>query len=324
MKALWMMFLLIPSIAGATLTLDGTDVVDSQTGYRWRQLSETQGMTSGEALAANTGYRLASKTDVCTVMSYLGTCTEETVLSSADASVAANMTSLFGVSLLAFASYNGGAVIFGTAPTGGSGFQFFTQLTGFNVGVFILFDALSPDTDSDGVFDFQDNCPAVSNAGQEDTDSNGKGDACNTAEDPDGDEWEIDNCPSDANNQTDTDGDGRGDACDTFPLNADNEYAQCLADLDSALNTPLLFSAFFVPDPDADGACQDLCPDSYGETDQEGCSLEQFCAKQEVMTTTGKQTCRKLDWRNDEPTMGEAERDCNYYMVSGVYQCLPN
>ena len=41
----------------------------------------------------------------------------------------------------------------------------------------------TPDTDSDGIFDFADNCPKVANADQKDTDGDGVGDVC-------------DNCPN--------------------------------------------------------------------------------------------------------------------------------
>jgi cysteine-rich repeat protein len=59
-----------------------------------------------------------------------------------------------------------------------------------------------PDTDGDGVTDYSDNCPTVSNVSQGDGDGDGFGDAC-------------DNCPSDSNgSQNDADGDGTGDACD--------------------------------------------------------------------------------------------------------------
>jgi hypothetical protein len=60
-----------------------------------------------------------------------------------------------------------------------------------------------PDSDSDGILDDVDNCPTVSNAGQEDVgDGDGVGDAC-------------DNCPDTANpTQTDSDGDGSGNECD--------------------------------------------------------------------------------------------------------------
>ncbi|MFP6628486.1 MAG: thrombospondin type 3 repeat-containing protein, partial [Myxococcota bacterium] len=55
--------------------------------------------------------------------------------------------------------------------------------------------------DADGVGDNGDNCPLVVNAGQEDADSNGTGDACNDFEDTDGDEWAdaLDSCPEDFN-----------------------------------------------------------------------------------------------------------------------------
>jgi subtilisin family serine protease len=76
------------------------------------------------------------------------------------------------------------------------------------------------DDDNDGVPNGADNCIVTSNPGQEDTDSNGIGDACNNAQDSDGDEWAngLDNCPDDSNpDQSDLDGDQIGDVCDVFP-----------------------------------------------------------------------------------------------------------
>ncbi|KKL66923.1 hypothetical protein LCGC14_2140130, partial [marine sediment metagenome] len=84
------------------------------------------------------------------------------------------------------------------------------------------------DQDGDGVLDGADNCPTVSNAGQEDADGDGIGNVC---EDSDGDGIfdPVDNCPTTANaNQLNTDGDGFGDVCDSdkdgdgFPNNVDN------------------------------------------------------------------------------------------------------
>ena len=74
-------------------------------------------------------------------------------------------------------------------------------------------DACS-DTDRDGVSDAMDNCPAHSNPEQEDSNGNGVGGLC---EDTDRDRVlnTEDNCPSAENPmQEDADGDGIGDACD--------------------------------------------------------------------------------------------------------------
>ena len=75
----------------------------------------------------------------------------------------------------------------------------------FNPGTVTIACDNANDTDGDGLFGCLDNCPNVSNPGQEDGDADGIGDAC-------------DNCSVDANpNQRDTDGDGVGDVCDNCP-----------------------------------------------------------------------------------------------------------
>jgi hypothetical protein len=74
------------------------------------------------------------------------------------------------------------------------------------------------DADVDGIVDGTDNCPAVANPDQVDTDHDGLGDACDPDDDNDSVGDNADNCSLVPNvNQADADNDGIGDACDPTP-----------------------------------------------------------------------------------------------------------
>lgn len=72
------------------------------------------------------------------------------------------------------------------------------------------------DADGDGICEVDDNCEAVWNPDQSDTDEDGYGDACDMDNDNDGVPDSEDNCLYDWNpDQDDFDNDGEGDLCDT-------------------------------------------------------------------------------------------------------------
>ncbi len=76
------------------------------------------------------------------------------------------------------------------------------------------------DTDSDAILNLRDNCPQTANQSQLNTDLDQQGDACDSDDDNDGVEDELDQFPLDANESADTDGDGMGDNGDAFPSNS--------------------------------------------------------------------------------------------------------
>ena len=101
------------------------------------------------------------------------------------------------------------------------------------------------DRDVDGAFDGLDNCPAVANDGQEDSDGDHVGDAC-------------DNCPAVANSdQADRDANGVGDACDVPIGDCRGDGAVSLHEvvggLSIALGTGRVATCPSL-DPDGDGA----------------------------------------------------------------------
>jgi hypothetical protein len=171
------------------------------------------------------------------------------------------------------------------------------------------------DKDGDGVIDVADNCPAVHNV-----------------------------------SQANADNDEFGDDCDPYPDDADN-LAACLVEVGAAegevavlqgevgalqgevvalqgqvttlqqqvgpLKQQVTSLSALVRDTDLDGLFDqfDACAGTPASTavDFRGCSLAQFC-KVAVDSTT----CRKVDWRNDEPLVDPA--DCAWQ--ASMSRCL--
>ncbi len=112
------------------------------------------------------------------------------------------------------------------------------------------------DTDSDGVGDVCDNCVSTVNPDQTDTDSDGLGDAC-------------DNCVTVANlSQTDVDSDGVGDVCDNCPNLSNPGQADTDADgVGDICDNCVSIANPDQSDYDADGigdSC-DVCTDKDGD-----------------------------------------------------------
>ena len=201
--------------------------------------------------------------------------------------------------------------------------------TAVSSGVLIDNGRVVADGDGDGAGDPCDNCPVLSNPGQEDADSDGLGDLCDgcfgTGGDSDGDGIcdGNDNCPTISNpGQADVDGDGIGDVCD--PCSADpspfdfdgdgfcSNPSQCPAGCD---NCPFSFNDL-QQDADGDGpgdAC-DNCP-AIANSGQEDADGDGFgdpcdaCVGFGATDTDGDGFCDPIDNCPSDPNPGQEDAD---------------
>ena len=131
------------------------------------------------------------------------------------------------------------------------------------------------DTDGDGVYDVEDNCPTVANSDQADFDGDGQGDICDPDDDNDGVADGDDAFPFDPSESSDNDGDGVGDNADPDDDNdgqTDADESACGSDpLDAASTSPDNdgddIPDCVDPDDDNDGVADgdDLCPDTQAD-----------------------------------------------------------
>jgi hypothetical protein len=134
------------------------------------------------------------------------------------------------------------------------------------------------DQDVDGICGSADNCPTKANPAQDDTDTDGLGDACDTCPfdtindtDDDGLCGNVDNCPQSYNpGQSDGDGDAYGDVCDACPSDSGNDVdgdGHCeSADSCPSVYDPLQLDA----DGDARGDACDTCAAVYNPSQTDG------------------------------------------------------
>jgi MYXO-CTERM domain-containing protein len=165
----------------------------------------------------------------------------------------------------------------------------------------LIGDACDDDDDGDGVADASDNCHLTPNPGQENTDGDALGNACDPDDDNDGVLDAADNCPLAANaDQNDSNLNGIGDACD----DPDGDGR-----VDAADNCPDLANADQAnTDGDALGDACDPDDDNDGVLDAaDNCPL---VANADQLNTDGDADGDACDGDADGDTVANAVDNC--------------
>jgi len=144
-------------------------------------------------------------------------------------------------------------------------------------------DEINAGNEADGIGDACDNCPQHYNPSQSDADTDGIGDACDDDSDNDGIADTNDNCPTTVNpNQENGDGDQLGDACDNCPGLTNQDQADGDSDGVGNLcdNCPSHWNSDQInTDSDDLGNACDNCPETYnpGQQDEDGDGFGDAC-----------------------------------------------
>ncbi len=188
------------------------------------------------------------------------------------------------------------------------------------------------DADNDGVPAVIDNCPVMSNAGQQDADGDKKGDTCDACpsdptndQDNDGVCGNVDSCPTLSNpDQTDLDLDGVGDVCDYQTCgnnitegtescdgqSAVNQFQECAADCKS-IRSQAFCGDKIIQTPNEQGINEEC--DGIDETQLCSTFLNGYKTQR---VRACRNTCRYAPWTECQPL-----EKCGDGVVNGLETC---